>query len=241
MLPELTSPVFTHTLVGLGKAIKYRAFTNKEQKVLLHAKMEVENEKLTNEQRTQTMMNAVEQIIQACTFGAIDCKKLASFDLEDLFLRIRSRSVGEIQKLRYRFDFENDEGKPVSEFVDAVINFDEVAVLTGDDHTKRIILSEEPLVGIEMRYPTLNLMKGAAGEGDAALMCIDTIFDAENVWSADETPRAELEKFYDGIDSKGLLKIKHFFDTMPVLKHTVKIKTSKGEQTATLQGLSDFF
>ena len=130
-LPKLKHTLYTHYLVGLGKEIKFRAFTNQEQKSLLPAKQEKENK--------QAMTDAVKQIVEACTLGKLNIDNLATFDLEDLFIRIRSKSVSEISNVRYRFDYEED-GKPVSKFIDVAINLDEIKVRTNPEHTNKILL-----------------------------------------------------------------------------------------------------
>ena len=53
----------------------------------------------------------------------------------------------------------------------------------------------------------------------------------------------ELEEFIDSLSSDQFQKIKTFFDTMPMLKHTVKYKCSTcGEdKETTIEGMNSFF
>ena len=85
-LPKLTTPEYTLVVPSTGKEIKYRPFLVKEEKVLLIA-MEGEDEKQIN--------NAVMNLVKECTFGAICNLKTPVFDVEYIFLKIRSKSVGE--------------------------------------------------------------------------------------------------------------------------------------------------
>jgi len=45
--------------------------------------------------------NALIQLINSTTFGTVDASKLSLFDIEYLFLQIRTKSVGETTKARY--------------------------------------------------------------------------------------------------------------------------------------------
>ena len=45
--------------------------------------------------------NAIKDIVSTCTFGQIDASKLRLFDLEYVFLQVRSKSVGEVTSIDY--------------------------------------------------------------------------------------------------------------------------------------------
>ena len=90
-LPKLDSPTYETELPSTGEKIKYRPFLIKEQKLLLLAQ---EN---NNQEDT---FRAIGQLITACTFDKIDAQKSPIFDIEYLFLRIRGKSVGEKVKVK---------------------------------------------------------------------------------------------------------------------------------------------
>jgi len=230
MLPKLNHALHTHYLVGLGKEIKFRAFTNHEQKALLLAKQEKDNK--------TAVIDAVKQIVEACTLGKLKADLLSSFDLEDLFLRIRSKSVSEVSNIRYRFDYE-EEGKPLSKFIDISINLDDVKVKVDQNHSKKIMLSDD--IGITMKYPTFTMAN--IDEEELPMRCIESVFTADGeVTYISDVSDSDLWAFYDDIDMKGLLKIKNFFDTMPKLSHTVVIDLPTGEKREVLiEGLQSFF
>lgn len=236
-LPKLEHTLYEHFLVGMNKTIKFRPFTNHEQKTLLLAKEETTNGKGAN---TDIVVNAINEIIKGCTNGKVDCSQLATFDVEDLFMRIRAKSVGEEIKLKYRYDFNDEEGKPKSKFIDVFLNIDDIKMQVNPAHSNKIMLSNT--VGIAMKYPTFNILKSLKTDEDIAIACIDYIFDENETYSAAETSDAELRSFYDDIDTKGLLAIKNFFDTMPKLSHTTTIDLGNGKtETVTYEGLEDFF
>jgi len=236
-LPKLSHAQYSHHLVGLGKTIKYRPFTNAEQKALLVAK-NAKGEAGENE----LILNAVTQIVENCTLGKVKVDQLSTFDIEDLFMRIRAKSVGEIVTVQYRYDYQED-GKKLSNFIDVNINIDDIKVEQNPDHVKKIQLDDN--IGIVMKYPTFDLLKTMENSGDdqeLAMLCIDYIYDNEEIYPTESVSRAELEAFYDDIDTKGLLAIQKFFQTMPKLRHTVEVEVLPGKtETVVFEGLNSFF
>ena len=90
-LPILETATYELTLPSKDVKVKFRPFLVKEEKILLQA-LESDNNK--------EMVTALKQIVHACTFGSVDINTLPIFDVEYIFLQIRSKSVGEITKLK---------------------------------------------------------------------------------------------------------------------------------------------
>lgn len=232
-LPKLQHTLYEHHLVGLNQTIKFRPFTNHEQKTLLLAKESASEDK-------NVVINAINEIIKGCTNGKIDGNTLPTFDVEDLFVRIRSKSVGEAIKLKYRYDYNDDEGKPVSKFIDVNLDIDDIKVQVDPEHNNKIMLSDT--IGIVMKYPTFGMLRTIKGDEDLAIACIDYIFDANETYSSADSSQAEMQEFYDDIDTQGLLKIKKFFDTLPKLRHEVVVDLGDGTtENVVYEGLEDFF
>ena len=90
-LPKVSTPTYELNLISTGKSVKYRPFLVKEEKALLIA-LEAGDEK--------TVQNTLKDVLKACiTSRGIKVEELPSFDLEYLFLNIRSKSVGETVEL----------------------------------------------------------------------------------------------------------------------------------------------
>lgn len=93
-LPKLMVPEFETTIPSTNQKIKFRPFLVKEEKVLYMA-LEGKDAK--------EMGNAITKILESCILTeGVDIKGLAFFDLEFLFLKLRSKSVGEIVDLKVR-------------------------------------------------------------------------------------------------------------------------------------------
>ena len=86
-LPTISTPTYELTLPSSGKKIKYRPFLVREEKVLI---MALESED------TKQITNSVIDILNSCILSkGVKLGALATFDIEYLFLNIRSKSVGE--------------------------------------------------------------------------------------------------------------------------------------------------
>lgn len=232
-LPKIKLPEYEHFLVGLGRTVKFRPFTNQEQKILLMAKEESEKDK-------NAIIRSVEQIINNCILDDdINIKNLTTFDIEDIFLRIRSKSVGETVTVKYSHDYEDSEGIKKTAFASVDINLDDVKVNTHSSHSKLIKLSDE--FSLQMRYPTFEMTETVKDDEDLAISCIECIIHGDDVYNLNDFSKDEIMEFYDSMDTRGLLKIKEFFDTMPSLSHTVELDFGIKKQEVTLRGLNDFF
>lgn len=222
-LPKIQHISYQHKLTGLNKTITFRPFTTKEQKILLTAKESGSEEQI---------IQAVETIISMCTYGKVDVKTLPVFDLEDIFLRIRAKSVGEVINIKY--------GTEDGETVDVSVNLDEVKVQKPEDTSNVIKLTDK--MGIIMRYPTLYDAKSMVSEEEMIISCIEQIYEGDNFFNTAEYSKQEVQEFYDNIDMSGLLKIQKFFENMPKLRFEKMVKLKDGsEEKIVLEGINDFF
>ena len=227
-LPKLNTPVYEAILPSTDKIIKFRPFLVKEEKVLLTAM----------EDGSQTaLMNAIKTILKNCVQGNLDVERLPLFDIEYLFLKLRSKSIGEISEIGLKCtDTECGGVNQIS------INIDEIEVTKPEGHNRKIMISDD--VGVMMSYPVMKT-SGITEEDGLAIVkdCIEMIFTEEETHERDSFTSKELDEFIDSMDSKQFAKIKEFFDTMPKLQHTVNYKCEKcGEdKEITLQGLDSFF
>jgi len=249
-LPKLSVPTFNLTIPSTGKTIKYRPFLSKEEKILMLIKESSNPEEIEN---------VVKEVITACTFGEVDVETLASFDIEYIFLQLRSKAVGEVIELdmkctnvieEEKIDEETGEviqkEKRCGNLVSFDINIKDIQVNIPEEHSKTIVFENN--IGVTLRYPTSKdtTKIEEIGENDIELMryLLDNIFDSENVYDVKDTPKEEIDEFFDNIPTKYINKIREqFFINMPRLEYTAKYTCSKCkyEGEYTFVGLSDFF
>jgi len=240
-LPKINTPTYDLTLPSTGKKIKYRPFLVREEKILIMA--------LETEDMAQ-ITNAVIEILDECILTkGISVTKLATFDIEYLFLNVRSKSVGET--IEVNVTCPDDEKTSVQ----VEINIDAIKVQKVRGHKDIIKLDDQ--YSMKLKYPSMtqfvesNFESGNdGGEGndiDKSLSmitsCIEMIYDNEESWDASDSSQQELEEFIEQLNSKQFKSIERFFETMPKLSHKVKVTNPKTgvESQVVLEGLASFF
>jgi hypothetical protein len=227
-LPKIKHPTYKISIPSNGKEVNFRPFTVQEEKMLLMAK---------NTENTDDIINTVKQVIQNCIIEPIDANKLAIFDIEYIFIKLRAKSVGEIVDLDYT-DPDTEEN------IKFKVNLDEIEVKKHEGHSNKLKLFEN--IGVVMRYPTLEEVKAIEGgaKDDAVfgmlLRCIDKIYDNDTVY--EEYTESELQDFINSLPMESMSSIQTFFETMPSVEHTVKLKNKGGEtKEIVLKGINSFF
>ena len=166
------------------------------------------------------------------------------FDVEYVFLQIRAKSVGEVSKIKILCP---DDKKT---YAQTEIDLTKVEVQVDEGHTNKIELTKD--MGLIMTYPTFKSMEEIGGKAinpgnmlEVIGSCILQIYEdkGEKVYDAKDQTRKELTEFIEQLNSSQFSEVRKFFDTMPKLKHDVKVKNpkTKKESKVTLSGLNDFF
>jgi len=241
-LPIIAVPKYQLKIPSTNKEVNYRPFLVKEEKILLIA-MESEDE--------VQMTTAIRDIIGNCVYEDLDVKTMPMFDIEYIFLQLRSKSKGEVIDLTY------DCGKckkPIAVQVD----LSKIEITKTEGHEPKIPLSDD--VGVIMKYPSMEIQKVINKEStdienifSTISSCIDSIWDKENVYQSKDHTNLEMTNFLESLPDTSFTKIQKFFDTVPVLKHEFEIKCTakngKGKKASicgwkdnkTLEGLGSFF
>ena len=233
-LPVLNTPKFKLKLPSDNRVVNFRPFLVKEEKILLIA---------TETGEQAELITAIKNIIKACT-DIKDVEQLSTFDIEFVFLQIRTKSVGESVDVSVTCP---DDGETQ---VDVSIPLDQIKVIKTKGHKKEIKLSEE--VVLTMKYPSLDIFVemnfqpedvGVDQVFRMAASCIDSIADVEQVYDCKDLPKEEITSFLDQMTSDQFKKVQDFFETMPKLSHTLKVTNpnTKLESEVKLEGLASFF
>ena len=239
-LPKLNTPTYELEIPSSDEKISFRPFLVKEEKILLLA---------MESGKQDDIIRAVKDIVNECTFSKIDISTLPMFDVEYIFLNIRSKSVGEVSKLKILCPDSGPEDKD-KVYADVEVNLEDVKVQVEDDHTNKIDLGNG--MGMIMKYPTIESFKDtgitnitASNMLDVISTCILQIFEekGEKVYETADQTKKELNDFIESMNTKQFQDVQKFFDTMPKLKHTIKVKNPKTKKTSEviLTGLNDFF
>jgi hypothetical protein len=228
-LPSIATPEFITTIPSTGQEIRYRPFLVKEEKVLLMALEGKDQKEITN---------AIVRLLNSCVLDEVDVGKLATFDIEYLFLQLRGKSVGEVVELT--LSHTDSECKHRTKYN---VNLDDIKV-RGDIKDGKVMITDT--IGVKMKYPTIigatkiNSEK-SSGIFELITSCIEYIFDEENVY-ADFTPK-EIDDWLGQLNQNQFKKIAEFFEGMPTLRYDLKWKCEKcgEEDEIALEGLQSFF
>ena len=235
-LPKINTPTYELSLPSNGKKIKYRPFLVREEKILIMA-LETENQK--------QITNAVVEILDACIMTrGIKVQNLATFDIEYIFLNVRSKSVGET--INVNIICPDDEKTSV----EIPIDLESIKVKKDKSHTNIVKIDDN--LSLKLKYPSMDqFIENNFESTDETIKntmklitsSIDIIFSEEESWNASESTQKELEEFIEQLNSKQFQTIEKFFDTMPKLSHRVKVTNPKTnvESTVILEGLAAFF
>lgn len=234
-LPFITAPQFDLKIPSTKAICAYRPFLVKEEKLLMMAAQEDKKGKVD----IKNINKAVKQIIRNCTFDKLDPDQLATFDIEYIFLKIRSKSMGEILTPTIKCPKCGNEIKLDIDISDLEPTIDE-------NHTTTINLT--PTVGVTMRYPTLASSESFDLENEQNVFgiieyCIDSIFSDKIVCTRKDLKPKDITDFIENLTAKQLEKVAEFFKTMPRIEKTIELNCPKcGEKsTIVLRGLQDFF
>ena len=231
-LPKLNTQTFELTVPSTDEKIKFRPFLVKEEKILLQAQEGGQSE----------MMDAVADVVESCTFGKVNVNVLPSFDLEYIFLKIRSKAVGEKVKLNLPFPGDEDVKVPTT------VDLSKVEVHVSEEHTNKINLTDS--VSVVMRYPTIKTFSGikvdkltAEDAVDMTSRCIYQVENGVETYEAADLSKEEKQEFIENLTQDQFANIQKFFTTMPKLSHTVTLTHPKTKKKAKykLEGMQSFF
>jgi hypothetical protein len=232
-LPKISHPIFDVVIPSTKKKLKVRPMLVKEEKILLIAKASEDD---------ASVLGAVRQVVNNCIVDAdVDIDKLALFDIEYLFIKIRSFSVSNISKVSYR---DNADGK-IYEFD---VDLDKVEVIFPDKIETNIKITDK--TGIIMKYPEASLyadteLLSSDGEEiveNLIIRCIDKIYDGDEMFDTKTFTIAEVKEFVEQLDVTTYDKMRQFFGNLPKLNYKIQYKNSEGnDREIIMSSLNDFF
>lgn len=231
-LPKIEQPIFEIEVPSLKKKYPFRPFLVKEEKLLLMAKDSGED---------SDVLSSVKQVVNNCCLDPnLNINKLAIFDLEYLFIKLRMNSVDNIIELTYT-DTEDDKD------YDFKIDLNKVDMVFPEKNDEVIKITDT--TGIVMKYPEAGLYddKDFLEMQDEYLFnliikCIDKIYVNDTVYEAKDYKKEELSEFLENLNLKTFESIKSFLENTPRVNYEINYKNSLGnEKKIVLRSLNDFF
>ena len=236
-LPKINETLnFSMKVPSTGKTVKYRPYLVKEEKVLLQA---------FESGDVKTCLEAMVDTLDACIDPRDDIKvaDLATFDIEYMFTKVRSKSVGETSTIVIKCK-ECEEQNPYN------IDLEELTVEVSEEG-KVIDINED--IKVEMKYPTY---RGFIDQdlGDIEKENSETMFkvlassvsailtNEERIDASQEKPE-DIVEFLESMTASQLKSVTEFLEVLPSMSHLAKFDCTKcgTENELELKGLADFF
>jgi hypothetical protein len=229
---KIASPIFDTNIISYKEPIRFRPFLVKEEKVLLIAKESGERKKI---------IEAIKNIISNCVENEdFEIDKIALFEMEYLFLKIRAVSVDNIVNVNV---IDSDDEKTYT----LLVNLDEVKLPNDDLPEEKFTLVED--IGVKMRFPRADITESLS---DVKTMTdlnyqivknsIEYIYNSDDMMQWSELNDKEKDEFLDNLDVKSYEKMIKFLDNVPTLKHEIFYENENKEQKKVVfRNLDDFF
>lgn len=233
-LPKLNdTPKYELTIPSTGKKVRYRPYLVKEEKVLMLA-MESGDPKQA--------VNAIVDTILACIDDStLKRSTLKTFDVEYMFIQIRSKSVGETSNFSLKC-------KKCETANEVSVNLQSIEIKKQENND---IIELNDQYKLKMQYPNYELLSDIDFENTSETeqsfyiitKCIHSILTEEEAILASDYSYQELSEFIESLNGEQFRKIKNFIDLMPKLNHevTFNCKSCNEQNTYKMEGIQDFF
>jgi len=233
MLPILATPKYDMIVPSTGEAITYRPYVVREEKILLIA-MESNDE--------NQIEQAVIDVIQSCVESPINIDDLTTFDVEFIFVTLRSKSVGEGIKLAPKC-------KHCEEVNEVKINLEEVKVTNLENKIdKHIKLTDD--ISIDLKWHTMkDRQKELRNDSETQTVInmivasLETIYSGEDIHVVKNATDKEVREFVESLNTDQFNEIVEVLANVPYLSYDMDYDCEKcgKENNISLNGLTDFF
>lgn len=237
-LPKLNAtPMYEMTVPSTGQKVRYRPYLVKEEKIMMMA---------FESGDTSSALNSVIDTIGFCLEegSGVEVNELSLFDIEYMFIKLRSKSVGEVSNLVSTCS--NDECRHKNPIA---IDLDSLELHVDRSET---IVSLTDNVKVELSYPSYrNMIQSGIDkvedDPDVALemisRCVVAILSGEERINAKDESLADIKEFVESMTSSQFEKISNFFNNMPRLEKKLDYTCQKcgRENKILLKGIESFF
>lgn len=223
ILPKIDLPTYNITLPISKIHVTFRPYVSKEQKILL---MSIE----TGEK--DSILNALNQIINNCLLTDLDISKVAVVDIEYLFYNLRARSESEIVDLRYKCETKLEDKicgnvLPIEFNLLQDLDFNSIK---NSEISNIIELGNNK--GLKLNY--ISFTDGELTEESTPdeifqyyAEHVDSMYDEDSVYSLGDVSIKDFKEYLEGLTIEQFLKVEHFFSNQPTIEKIVERKCNK--------------
>lgn len=230
-LPKLNeTPRYEFVIPSTGKKVKFRPYLVKEEKVLMIA---------AESKDAKQMMNAILDTVSACVVDKFNTNTLTTFDLEYIFIKLRSKSVGEsstlavsCQSCEHRNEYS--------------LNLEGIECTSKGEKKSNMIKLTDDII-IEMKYPSYRDIEVSDDQNEMGFSLLANSIAAvhtngERIDVADE-PKESIRSFLESMTRSQFEMIAEFLTDMPTVKAAVKFNCKKcsASNEFDIKGIQSFF
>ena len=226
---KIANPKYDEIIPSTKTRIQIEPFKVGDEKVLLMA---------SESKDPRQMTSSLKQVIRNCCEG-VDPEELTSYDLEYLFLKLRSVSVGEIAEIGVKCLH--------CEVTNQIeVDLTKVEVKQNDSHDDTIKINDDLV--FRMKDPDLDEIAKIDQDDVESLMTlicssVDTVFYGQESIKIGPAEHEDLKGIIDQLTTTQFQKVQEFFTTLPKLSQHISFKCGEcqGQNDQTLEGLAAFF
>lgn len=226
-LPRITRPTFDAVLPSTGKKVTFHPFTGKSQKALLIAK-----ESNSAADSLRAVIDIVSESFE------MDASKLPMYDLEYLFLALRSKSINNKVDVRIK---DEEDGK----LYDALIDLDTVVVDKPANWKPSAIVDVGAGIGIKLKHPSAGDLAELSGADpsiwDFLTASVDSVFENDVVTTSSDVKKEELKDWLMSLPVGIIGQVSDFFSSKPEISIAAEYEKDGKKVSKKLTGLADFF
>lgn len=236
-IPKIDLPIYELSLKSENKTIRFRPFLVKEEKLLIIA---LESNEL------KMIVDTIKQVINNCVLDPIDIDNLPMFEIENIFLNLRARSMGELVDVTFVCQNVVNERKCSAE-MDLQVNLLNVAL-----EIKEVdpVIKITDKIGMRLKFPTFEtsrMVSETKGDDQLAMKiirdCTEYIYDENTTYLTKDIVEEEFYEFLDNMTQEQFSRIRDYFNSIPTIKYNghVQCPKCKKEHDVLLEGILDFF
>jgi hypothetical protein len=208
-LPTIDYPIINLPIPSKGKTVKARPFTVREEKLLLIA--------ATGKDPSE-IIQTTQQVIRNCILEDIDIEGLPFFDIDLMFITLRSKSISEKIEMEFRCKNKKDDGNSCGAVFPVGLDLSDT-VLAKKDLSPKIELSSN--LGIKLKYPTYAEMKRVStlnDEIELILACIEYIYTDTAVYTSKDYTKEQYKEFIEKLTTEQYNKVNEWTNNFPTFQ-----------------------
>lgn len=229
-LPVLETPTYELTLPSTQQLVKYRPFLVKEHKILLSL----------DKTGAKNIVKTIKQLINVCTFEKLDVDNLPNFDMEYVFLNLRSKSIGEMVDVNVTCNCEDK--------IKTYVDLNKIKIENQDKIISNVIEIKDGL-SVKLKFPNFEEMMDIYEHANTEKVfevvskCIVSVNEGNTIH--DKFTPEEINTFIMSLTKNQFSKIEDFFVNLPKVTYDDKVKCKKPEcgyvNEIRIEGIEHFF